>query len=294
MRLAVLPTADGPRLALGLPDDWLVRLDRVVPDAPTDTFALLDLPDRDKLAGRAREALERPALREALRAAGELRHVDDGPLAVPLTRTGKVICLALNYQAHAQEGGFTPPERPVIFLKGPNSLCGHGQEVVVPPVSRRIDHEGELAVVVGRRSRGLTAESWRGAVAGYTIMNDLTARDLQLADIAQQHPWDFTKSFDSYGPTGPFLLTPDEVPDPQSLEVSVRVDGEVRQHGSTSAMIFGVADLLCYISAVMTLEPGDVIATGTPDGIGPLRDGATAEVTIGPLGTLRNRIRFET
>jgi 5-oxopent-3-ene-1,2,5-tricarboxylate decarboxylase/2-hydroxyhepta-2,4-diene-1,7-dioate isomerase len=214
-------------------------------------------------------------------------------LDAPVWPVPKIICLALNYWAHAAEGGFTPPSRPVIFLKGPNTLTGHGCDVAVPPLTRRIDHEGELAVVIGRRARHLSADTWRDAIAGYTICNDLTARDLQLQDIEARHPWDLAKSIDGYGPLGPWLVTTDEVSDPQALDLEVRVDGEPRQQASTAQMIFGVAELLVRISAVMTLQPGDIIATGTPEGIGPVPDGSTVEVRVGGLGVLRNRIVFQ-
>jgi 2-keto-4-pentenoate hydratase/2-oxohepta-3-ene-1,7-dioic acid hydratase in catechol pathway len=295
MRLARLRTGDGVRLALGLASDELVRIDAVVPGHPADPVELLARPDREAIANRVRTAVADPELRRALVAAGDLCRLEDaaaaGRLAAPVA-PGKVLCLALNYRAHAEEGGFVPPVRPVVFLKGPNTLCGHGTDVTVPPVSRRIDHEGELAVVVGRRARHLSSADWRDAVAGYTIMNDLTARDLQLDDIARGHPWDLAKSFDGYGPTGPWLVSADEVADPQALDLTVTVDGEVRQQSSTNRMIFGVAELLCALSAVLTLEPGDVIATGTPDGIGPVDDGSTVEVAISGLGVLRNRVRF--
>lgn len=294
MRFARIMTENGPVLAVGAGDTHVLRLDRLLPDAPSDPLAFLGAGD-DVVGPPIRRLLARldePAERQSLLAAGDLVPVDEVDFQVPLASPGKVICLALNYRSHADEGGFTAPSRPVIFLKGPNSLCGHDSEIVVPPVSRRLDHEGELAVVIGRRCRGLKDDDWASAVAGYTIMNDLTARDLQLEDIAQNHPWDFTKSFDTYGPTGPWLVTPDEVPDPQKLDLEVRVNGEVRQSGSTSAMIFGVKEVLVYITSVMTLDQGDIIATGTCDGIGPVEDGATMEVELSGLGTLRNAVRF--
>lgn len=295
MRLALLRTTDGPRLALGLPGDQLIRLERIVPQATDNPLAFLALPagTRRDVDARVATALADARTRQRLVAAGDLTHVDDVRLEPPVRNVGKIICLALNYRAHAEEGDFTPPSRPVIFLKGPNSLTGHGDTVVVPPFSRRLDHEGELAVVIGRRCRGLTADNWRSAVAGYTVMNDLTARDLQLEDIAQQHPWDFAKSLDGYGPLGPWLVTPDEVPDPQRLTLEVRVDGQVRQHSSTAAMIFGIRDLLVYVSAGMTLEPGDIIATGTCGGIAAVAHGSVMEVEISGLGVLRNPVCFE-
>jgi len=289
VRLARIRTDDGIAVALGLDGDELVRVDAVVPDAPADPVELLARPD---LADKVRAAVADPDTRRRLVADGSLRALADVSPAAPVVAPSKVLCLALNYRAHAAEGGFVAPPRPVVFLKGPNTLCGHGDEVMVPPASRRIDHEGELAVVIGRRARNLSTQDWPDVVAGYTIMNDLTARDLQLEDLERGHPWDLSKSFDGYGPAGPWLVGADEVPDPQSLDLTVTVDGEVRQRGSTADMIFGVGELLCFLSSVLTLEPGDVIATGTPEGIGPVADGATVEVAISGLGVLRNRIRF--
>jgi 2-keto-4-pentenoate hydratase/2-oxohepta-3-ene-1,7-dioic acid hydratase in catechol pathway len=288
VRLARIRTGDGIAVALGLDGDELVRVDAVLPDAPTDPLELLARPDA---VDKVRAAVSDPDTRRRLVADGALCALSAVSPAEPVVPS-KVLCLALNYRAHAAEGGFEPPPNPVVFLKGPNTLCGHGDEVVVPPASTRIDHEGELAVVIGRRARDLSTQDWQSAVAGYTIMNDLTARDLQLASIGQGYPWDLSKSFDGYGPTGPWLVSADEVPDPHALELTVTVDGEVRQHGSTGAMIFGVGEVLCYLSSVLTLEPGDVIATGTPEGIGPVDDGGTVEVAISGLGVLRNRIRF--
>jgi 2-keto-4-pentenoate hydratase/2-oxohepta-3-ene-1,7-dioic acid hydratase in catechol pathway len=273
VRFARLRTADGVRLALGIGDD-VVCLD----GAPADPVAFLAHPERDAVVTRAREH-------------GARLPVDEVTFAPSVATPGKVACLALNYRAHAAEGGFVPPDRPVVFLKGPNTIAAHGDDVVVPALSRRIDHEGELAVVLGRRVRDLSGD-WRDVVAGYTIMNDLTARDLQLADIERGHPWDLAKSFDGYGPVGPWLVTPDEIANPHALDVTVAVDGEVRQHASTGDMIFGVGELICFLSSVMTLEPGDVIATGTPEGIGPVGHGAEVAVAITGLGELRNRIRF--
>ena len=281
MRIAGLSTAEGPRAAIAV-GDLLVRADRLGLDADPVSVAMLPAVERAGWQARAEE-------RAAAGPDGDVViRLDDATLCPPVWPVPKVICLALNYTAHAAEGGFTPPERPVIFLKSPNTLVGHGHDVVAR--TERTDHEGELAVVIGRRARNLRPDTWADVVAGYTICNDLTARDLQLADIAAGHPWDLSKSIDGYGPLGPWLVTPDEVPDPQDLDLEVRVDGEVRQRGNTKQMIFSVADILIRLSAFMTLEPGDVIATGTPEGIGPIPDGATVEVRVGDLGVLRNRI----
>lgn len=294
MRLAHLRTPDGARLGLGVGDDHVVRLDAVVQDAPRTSLAFLraDPAEQARLASAAHEAVSDPATRDRLRSTGAFGHLDEMPLGAPVPLPQKVICLALNYRSHAEEGGFDPPARPVVFFKGPNSLIGHGESIVVPAGSRRIDHEGELVVVIGRRARDVDEADWRGVVAGYTIMNDLTARDWQLEDIDNRHPWALAKSFDGYGPVGPWLVTPDEVPDPHDLELEVRVDGTVRQAGSTGQMVFGIGAVIAFLSRVLTLEPGDLIATGTCDGIGPIDDGQTVEVRVGHLGVLRNRVTF--
>jgi 2-keto-4-pentenoate hydratase/2-oxohepta-3-ene-1,7-dioic acid hydratase in catechol pathway len=286
MRIAGLRPPDGPRAGIGV-GDLVVDAHALGLHADPVTIAMLPAGERARWQAAA-------AARAAAGPDGdEVYWLDAAPLDAPVWPVSKIICLALNYRAHAAEGGFTPPSRPVVFFKGPNTLTGHGCDVAVPPLTRRIDHEGELAVVIGRRAKHLTADSWRDAVAGYTICNDLTARDLQLEDIVARHPWDLSKSIDGYGPLGPWLVTADEVADPQALDLEVRVDGELRQKAGTGQMIFGVAELLAHISAVMTLEPGDVIATGTPDGIGAIPDGSTVEVSISGLGVLRNRIVFE-
>lgn len=294
MKIAKLRTPEGVVLGIGLPDGFVVRADYLNPQAPSAVLEFLALPEEERR--RYQEGADRIAadreLWTSLKARGMVAHIDEVPLEAPVDPVPKFICLALNYRAHAEEGGFVPPKRPVIFFKGQNSLSGHGAPVVVPPLSRRVDFEGELGVLIGKRCKGLTEANWQEAVAGYTIINDMTARDLQLEDIELGHPWDFTKSFDTYGPTGPWLVTPDEVADPQALNLEVRVDGQTRQKGNTRQMIFSVKELLLYISSVITLEPGDLIATGTCDGIGPAEDGAVMEVQIGNLGVLRNRVEF--
>jgi 2-keto-4-pentenoate hydratase/2-oxohepta-3-ene-1,7-dioic acid hydratase in catechol pathway len=297
VRLAHLRTPDGVRLGIGVgsTSTEVLRLDAVAPDAPATSMEFLAAngAQQNRWAELARTAAAAEATRSRLATTGALGSVDELTLAPPIPRPSKVIGVALNYRSHAAEGGFEPPSRPVVFLKGPNSLVGHGQAVLVPPQSERIDHEGELGVVIGRRVHNLDPSRWREAVAGYTIVNDLTARDWQLEDIQHQHPWALTKSFDGYGPVGPWLVTPDEVPDPGQLDLEVRVDGTVTQSSNTRHMIFGVGALIIFLSQVLTLEPGDLIATGTPDGIGPVPDGQTVEVRIAKLGILRNPVRFQ-
>lgn len=200
--------------------------------------------------------------------------------AVPID-AGKIIGVGRNYADHARELGNEPPEEPLIFLKPPSALLACDATIQMPSVSQRVDYEGELAVVIGRRARRVEPADWKQYILGYTCANDVTARDLQKKDVQ------FTrgKGFDTFCPLGPWLET--EL-DPGDLELTTRVNHQVRQHGRTSSMIFDVAHLISWISAVMTLEPGDVILTGTPEGVGPLAPGDTVEVEIEGIGTLRN------
>lgn len=210
----------------------------------------------------------------------------------PVATCTKICCLALNYRAHAEESGMEVPPEPVLFFKPPSALTGHRRPVLAPARTRHLEHEVELAVVIGRVTRDLPAERWREAVAGYTVINDMTARDLQLANIARNAPWDQSKGFDTFAPVGPFLATVDEVPDPQALELVLEVDGEVRQRANTKQMVFGLPRLIEDLSDGMTLMPGDVIATGTVAGIAPLKDGDTMRATVTGVGTLVNTVKF--
>ncbi|HEY9282158.1 MAG TPA: fumarylacetoacetate hydrolase family protein [Pyrinomonadaceae bacterium] len=197
----------------------------------------------------------------------------------------KIVCVGRNYREHAAELGNPMPAEPLLFLKAPSSLVGHDALIELPSVSQRVEHEGELAVVIGRECRRVTdAENPLDYVLGYTCLNDVTARDLQKKDVQ------FTraKSFDTFCPVGPFVET--EL-DPLDLQVETRVNGEVRQRGRTSVMAFPVPYLIRYVSHVMTLLPGDVISTGTPAGVGPLADGDVCEVEVEGIGVLRNTAR---
>lgn len=210
----------------------------------------------------------------------------------PVATCTKICCLALNYRAHAEESGMEVPPEPVLFFKPPSALTGHNRPVVAPARTRHLEHEVELAVVVGQVTRDLPAERWREAVAGYTVINDMTARDLQLANIARNVPWDQSKGFDTFAPIGPFLATVDEVPDPHALELILEVDGEVRQQANTKQMVFDLPRLIEDLSDGMTLMPGDVIATGTVAGIAPLKDGDIMRATVSGVGTLVNTVKF--
>jgi 2-keto-4-pentenoate hydratase/2-oxohepta-3-ene-1,7-dioic acid hydratase in catechol pathway len=206
-------------------------------------------------------------------------------LLVPVVPS-KILCVGRNYRAHAAELGQEVPEKPLIFLKPPSALLPHKGTVLLPPESARVDHEGELAVVVGRRCRRLSQEEAARAIFGYTCALDITARDLQKSD----GQWWRAKGFDTFCPLGPAVET--DV-DPADLLLETSVDGVVRQSGKTSAMVFDIPALVAWASHAMTLEPGDVILTGTPEGVSPLAPGQTVELRIGGVGTLTVRVAKE-
>jgi 2-keto-4-pentenoate hydratase/2-oxohepta-3-ene-1,7-dioic acid hydratase in catechol pathway len=194
-------------------------------------------------------------------------------------RPSKIVCVGRNYALHAKELGNEVPKEPLLFFKPPSAIVGPGGTVVLPPESGRVEHEAELGVVIGQRVRRVTREEAMRAVFGYTCVCDVTARDLQKKD----GQWTRAKGFDTFCPVGPWIET--EL-DPSDLAVSCRVDGELRQSGRTSQMMFDVATLISYVSAAMTLEPGDLLVTGTPEGVGPLAPGNRAVVTIDGIGDL--------
>ncbi|MCM2317419.1 MAG: fumarylacetoacetate hydrolase family protein [Thermoanaerobaculia bacterium] len=215
--------------------------------------------------------------------AGDPMPLDEAKLLAPVT-PGKIVAVGRNYAEHAKELGNEVPSEPILFLKPPSSLLAPGGAIEMPAASSRVDFEGELAIVIGRRAKNVDAARWREFVFGFTCANDVTARDLQKKDVQ------FTrgKSFDTFCPLGPWIETD---LDPSDLAIRTRVNGESKQDGRTSQMVFQPAALIAFISSIMTLEPGDVILTGTPSGIGPLADGDTVEVEIDGIGTLRNHAR---
>ncbi|NJE46113.1 FAA hydrolase family protein [Thermococcus sp. GR7] len=200
-------------------------------------------------------------------------------------RPTKIIALAKNYAEHAKEMESDVPERPVFFLKPPSALIGPNSTIVLPRMSKRVDHEVELAVIIGKRARNVPAKKALDYVLGYTILLDITARDLQAEARKSGMPWTLSKGFDTFAPVGPRVVDKREL-DISDLEIGLKVNGELRQLGRTSEMVFKVPELIEYISSVMTLEPGDIIATGTPAGVGPLRHGDRIEAWIEGIGTL--------
>jgi 2-keto-4-pentenoate hydratase/2-oxohepta-3-ene-1,7-dioic acid hydratase in catechol pathway len=208
-------------------------------------------------------------------------------LLAPVTPS-KIICVGRNYRDHAKELGNEVPTEPLLFFKPPSSLLAPGGVVRMPAASERVDFEGELALVIAKRVTKLAPDAdWRSVVRGYTIANDVTARDLQKKD----GQWTRAKGFDTFCPVGPIVS--DHIDPEAGLTVETRVNGDLRQHGSTLDFIFAIPELLRYISAAITLEPGDLILTGTPSGVGPLAPGDRVEITIPGLGTLANTFQPE-
>jgi 2-keto-4-pentenoate hydratase/2-oxohepta-3-ene-1,7-dioic acid hydratase in catechol pathway len=288
MRLATIETWAGPRAALRVGDSYL------------DIHAT-----EANLPGNVRQLLEGGP--NILHAAGQLAErpnavlypVAQTKMHAPVVDPRKIVCVGLNYRDHAAETGAAIPKEPILFSKYPTALIGHGEAIVLPKVSNEVDYEAELVIVVGKRGRHLTADNALDHVAGYAVGHDVSARDWQLRKDGKQ--WMVGKTFDTFAPIGPELVTRDEVPDPQDLAISLRLNGQTMQNSNTRQMIFGVAATLAYLSQVFTLEPGDLIFTGTPPGVGIARkppvfmkNGDVVEVEIAKLGLLRNPVVQET
>ncbi len=211
----------------------------------------------------------------------------------PLAKPGKIICIGLNYRDHCAEQNKPIPASPLIFAKYANTIIGHGDPLIIPPLTEAVDYETELAVVIGKAGKGISEADALDYVGGYMIMNDVTARDFQRQDGQYTR----AKSQDSFAPCGPWLATADDIADPQALKLDCWVNGEVRQHSSTAQMVFGVAYLISYISAGISLEIGDIISTGTPGGVGEhmkppryLKSGDLVRMEIEGLGRLENPV----
>ena len=227
---------------------------------------------------------------------GTLPLVPGAPrLGPPVGRVGKLIGIGLNYHDHAAEVGAKPPKEPIVFMKATSSITGPNDPVYLPRGSEKSDWEVELGIVIGRRAKYVKQQDALDHVAGYTIVNDVSERAFQTERGGQ---WTKGKSCDSFGPIGPWLVTPDEVADVQALEMTLDLNGEPAQRGSTASMIFGVAEVIAYLSQMMTLHPGDIIATGTPPGVGMamkpprfLREGDVMTLAIAGLGAQRQEVR---
>jgi 2-keto-4-pentenoate hydratase/2-oxohepta-3-ene-1,7-dioic acid hydratase in catechol pathway len=211
--------------------------------------------------------------------------LSEARLLAPVLPT-KILCVGRNYVAHAKEHDAEVPEVPMLFLKPPSSVIGPGDTILLPPQSRQVEHEAELAVVIGKRGRWIASQEAMDYVLGYTAANDVTARDLQRRD----GQWSRAKGFDTFCPIGPWIETEF---DPSDALITCHVNGEMRQMGSTRDMVFQIRQLIAFASSVMTLEPGDLLLTGTPAGVSPLAAGDVVEVTIEGLGSLKNPVASE-
>jgi 2-keto-4-pentenoate hydratase/2-oxohepta-3-ene-1,7-dioic acid hydratase in catechol pathway len=286
MRLSTLNTAQGPRPAV-LVGDRYVDLHATDPRFPTSVREILADP-----------ALLADARNAAARAGSVSVPAAQARLHAPVPDPQKVICVGLNYRDHALESKMPIPREPVLFSKFASALVGHDEPIVVPKVSTKVDYEAELVIVIGQRGRRIPESRAMEHVAGYSIGHDVSARDWQLEKDGKQ--WMVGKTFDTFAPVGPCLVTRDEVPDPHKLGIRLRIDGKTMQNSNTEQMIFSVSQLVSYLSVVFTLEPGDLVFTGTPPGIGHalnppvyLRGGEVAEVEIESLGVLRNPVVAE-
>jgi 2-keto-4-pentenoate hydratase/2-oxohepta-3-ene-1,7-dioic acid hydratase in catechol pathway len=217
-------------------------------------------------------------------------------LLAPVPRPPKLICVGLNYRDHALESKMEIPKVPTIFSKFPSAVIAPGESIVLPKNSTQPDYEAEFAFVIGRGGRHIPAERWQEHVFGYTIINDVSARDFQMATTQ----WLMGKTFDTFAPMGPHIVSADEIPDPHALDISLSINGEVLQHSNTRELIFKIPELVAYLSSVVTLEPGDVVSTGTPAGVGVarkpqrfLRAGDDVVVRVEGIGELRNSVVAE-
>lgn len=227
---------------------------------------------------------------------GEILKTAAVQMCAPLLQPPKIICVGLNYREHARESKMEIPEVPTIFSKFSNTVIGSGEAIVLPKNSTKPDYEAELAFVIGKRGRHIPAEKWQEYVFGYTNFNDVSARDFQM----RTSQWMIGKTFDTFAPMGPAIVTADEVSDPHNLSISTTINGELLQSSNTNDLIFKIPEIIAYLSSVVTLEPGDVVATGTPSGVGfarkpPrwLRPGDEVIVHIEGLGELRNPVVAE-
>ena len=262
-------------------EDWLLNIDSTLETIKRGAPAVAQL-------GALLNSIDPSARR-----AGVVAYSIDSIDFLPATSPGKILAIGRNYAEHAAEGGADLPKAPLLFNKLPNALNAHEKSIVLPSISTQVDFEAELAVIIGRRAKQVSEAEALDHVFGYSLINDVSARDLQYGD----KQWTRGKGLDTFAPLGPFITTRDEIEDVQSLKIEGVLNGNVMQSSNTARMIFNVAYLVSYLSQGITLEPGDVIASGTPDGVGAfrkppvwLRNGDVFEVRIEKLGTLRNPV----
>ena len=285
MRLATIQTPNGPRAAAQV-GEFFVDLHATDPGLPACVKNLL---------------ATSPAVRAAAAAAAKspvaVKYAADAvKLLPPIPRPGKILCIGLNYRDHAIEGGKAIPTEPVLFAKFPNTLIATGEPIRLPKVAEKVDYEAELVVVIGKAGKDIPNDKTAfDHVGGYTCGHDVSARDWQFRGEEKQ--WSIGKTFDTFAPTGPVIVTADELTDPHKLQIQLRLNGQTLQNSNTREFIFNVPHMLWFLSQVVTLEPGDLIFTGTPPGVGIsrkppilLKAGDIAEVEIEGIGTLRNPV----
>jgi 2-keto-4-pentenoate hydratase/2-oxohepta-3-ene-1,7-dioic acid hydratase in catechol pathway len=260
---------------------------------PLDAFGFADALS---FLAAGEQAWSRAASEAKAASTEKLIPLADTRLLAPLLRPGKILCVGLNYRDHAIESKMELPKVPAVFTKFPNAIVGHGANVIIPRMTQQADYEAEMAVVIGKKARRVEAKDWQEYVFGYTILNDVSARDVQLSTSQ----WSLGKSFDTFAPIGPAIVGKDEIGDPHVLDIKLSIDGEVLQHSNTRELIFKVPDLIAYLSSIITLEPGDLISTGTPAGVGLgrtpqrwLKAGETMTIAVEQIGTLTNPIVAE-
>ncbi len=264
--------------------------------APRDMIELLSRGEAWRVAlGNVIKGLVKPlaAGKSPKAPRGLLIPLETARLRAPIPRPPKITCVGLNYADHAREQGIEPPKQPIFFLKSVNTICGPGEPIVLPPNSTQVDYEAEFAVVLGKSGRRIPEKKAYEYVAGYTILNDVSARDMQFGD----KQWYRGKSCDTFAPLGPWIVTRDEIPDPHNLAISLTLNGQTMQDSNTSNLIFKVPYLVSYLSESLTWEVGDLISTGTPPGVGVFRKppvfikpGDSIAVTVERIGTLTNPV----
>jgi 2-keto-4-pentenoate hydratase/2-oxohepta-3-ene-1,7-dioic acid hydratase in catechol pathway len=269
-------------------EGFVIDLHRACPGLPDEMSAFLR--GGDAFMELAREAAERPAAER-----GALLSERDVELLAPVPRPGKILCVGHNYIGHLAANRTTPPEFPTLFCKPATVVCGPGAPILKPRITDQVDFEAELAVVIGRSARRVPESAAMDCIAGYTAFNDISARDFQN----RTSQWMLGKAFDTFGPMGPAIVTRDEIPDPHTLDLALTLNGVERQRSNTRFFLFSIPFLISYLSAVMTLEPGDVIATGTPaklPGAEPpayMQPGDVVSMTIEKIGSLANPVAAE-
>lgn len=289
MRFATLQSASGP-VVVGVHSESgsekFVDLCALDPQLPPTLAGILGQSDG---LDRARAALQKGI------ASGPFV---TGTFLAPIPKPGKVLCIGLNYRDHAKETGAQIPSEPIVFSKFATAVIGPGAPIVLPRVSQKVDYEAELVAVIGKRGKNITADQAASYIAGYMNGNDVSARDWQTEKPGKQ--WLLGKTPDTFGPTGPYFVTADEIPDSGNLTIRLRLNGTYMQDSTTRELIFSVPQLIEHISKLVTLEPGDILFTGTPPGVGVarkppvfLKAGDTVEVEIAGLGTLRNPVQAE-